>query len=406
VSDFFPEPPASGAAGTPASGAPSAAPALPPELNPRGYVRPRRRHRRATRFLAWLATITSLVVLVGSGAMYLAIKKLDGNIVRIAGLPGGPRPERGSGEDENFLIVGSDSRAGASKAELREFGTEMEAGQRSDTMLLVHIPGDRDGAYVLSFPRDLLVTIPGHSSKSKINAAYSEGGAQLAVQTVESLTSVRIDHYLEVNFANFLRMVDALGGIEMCIPKAMKSSDAALNLKAGKQTLKGRNALAYVRARTFDKDSEYKDASSDIGRIHRQQDFIGAMIRTATSSKTLFRPDRLAKFLDRATKGLKTDEGTTFNDLKKLGLRFRNLDPKRVVFASVPIDNPAGRYRGQSVVLMDELEAEDGPCRRRRSGSGCRTVRRRQGSAGRRPTSCADGDSSSPRARRAHQPRT
>ncbi len=359
MSDFIPDPPAAGAAGTPASGAASARPDLPPELNPRGYTKPRRRHRRTTRILAWLATLTSLAVLVGSGAMYLAIKKLNGNIVRIEGLPGGPRPDKVSEKDQNFLIVGSDSRAGASDAELKEFGTEMEAGQRSDTMLLVHIPGDGDGAYVLSFPRDLLVQIPGHQNKSKINAAYSEGGAVLAVQTVEALTSVRIDHYLEVNFANFLRMVDALDGIEMCIPKAMHSSDAALNLKAGKQTLKGRNALAYVRARSFDKDSEFQDGSSDIGRIHRQQDFIGAMIRKATSSKMLLRPVQLARFLDRATKGLKTDKGTTFNDLKKLGLRFRNLDPNRVIFASVPIENAAARYRSQSVVLMDELAAED-----------------------------------------------
>jgi LCP family protein required for cell wall assembly len=351
--------------------------ALPPELSPRGYTKPR---RRASRLFAWVAIITSAVVLIGSGSLYAAYHKLDSNInrVHIAALdnkgtaPAGgagttaigkggvarPVKPKGAEKDLNFLILGSDSRAGATDAELQAFGTQFEAGQRSDTMLLVNIPANRDGAYVLSFPRDLYVDIPGEG-KHKINSAFGKGGADLTIRTVEALTNIHIDHYLEVNFASFLRMVDALDGVDICVPKAMKSKDAALNLPAGKQRLTGSKALSYVRARNFDPDSAYQDPTADLGRIGRQQQFLGALIRRATSSSTLLRPDRLARFLSRATSALTTDDGLHIGDLKNLALRFRNLDPKKVVFATVPNYDPGHKISGQSVVLVDEAPAEE-----------------------------------------------
>lgn len=352
------------------------APALPPELNPRGYTKPR---RRTPRILAWFAVLTSALVLVGSGSLYAAYNKLDSNIKSIdiaifdepagkgpagvnavPGAKGNPRPEKAPGaeQDLNFLVIGSDSREGASPAELASFGTEEgDGGQRSDTMLLVHIPADRDGAYVLSFPRDLYVDFPDGSGKHKINVAFARGGPDLAIRTVEALTQIKIDHYLEVGFASFLQMVNALDGVEICIPKDMRSRDAALDLKAGTQRLNGSTALSYVRARTFDKDSKFKDARSDIGRIERQQKFLGAMIRRATSSDTLLNPLKLGRFLDRGTKALKRDKGFTVDMLKDLGLRFRNLDPSRVVFASVPIENASKRVGEQLVATMDEYAA-------------------------------------------------
>ena len=378
MSDLTPDPAAAASAGATGSGGDptTAGPALPAKLNPRGYTKAR---RRTPRILAWFAVIASALVLVGSGTLYAAYNKLDSNIKSInipildqvagnaAAADAGPgaktnaRPSKVKGEEQNmnFLVIGSDSREGATPAELASFGTEEgDGGQRSDTMLLVHIPADRDGAYVLSFPRDLYVEIPEMSGKHKINVAFSKGGPDLAIRTVESLTQIHIDHYLEVGFASFLQMVNALDGVEICIPKDMRSRDAALDLKAGAQRLNGPTALSYVRARTFDKDSKFKDARSDIGRIERQQKFLGAMIRRATSSDTLLNPLKLARFLDRGTKALKRDNGFTVEMLKDLGLRFRNHDPARVVFASVPIENASKRVPGgQLVATMDEYGA-------------------------------------------------
>ena len=332
--------------------------------------------------LAWFAVIASALVLVGSGTLYAAYNKLDSNIKRVpipalspikpgaavgtnGAVLGGkdvlPRPVKSPGaeKDLNFLVIGSDSREGATKEEMRDkYRTEFEAGQRSDTMLLINIPANREGAYVLSLPRDLYVDVPGNG-KNRLNVAFAKGGPSLAIQTVEALTNIHIDHYLEVNFEAFLNMVDALGGVEMCIPKTMKSTKGVLNLKAGTQRLDGPTALAYVRVRSFDSDSPYKDPTADLGRIKRQQAFIGAMVRDATSSAMLLRPDKLARFLNRATSALTADEGLEIDDLQKLALRFRNLDPAKVIFATVPNYDPGRRYSGASVLLVDPEPANE-----------------------------------------------
>jgi len=332
---------------------------LPPELNPRGRSAPR--HRKTARALSWVAVAMSMLVLVASGTLYTLYKKYDGNISRESVFCEGKdckRPAKVNRRVTNYLIIGSDSRDDVPRSEWKRLGLNSEPGRRSDTMLLVHIPADHEGAYVLSFPRDLYVDLPG-LGKERINAAYSLGGPALAIKTVESLTDVHIDHYLEVNFLAFARMVDALGGIDICVPKAMKSKKARLNLPAGKHRLNGPTALAYVRARTFDRDSEFQDPTADLGRIKRQQQFIGAMIRRAVSSQTLLRVDRLVRFLDRATKSLKADKDLKFSELKDLGLRFRNLDPKRVVFASVPTTRNVRTAAGQWVLEIDQAGSRE-----------------------------------------------
>jgi LCP family protein required for cell wall assembly len=335
---------------------------LPPELSPRGRPRRPSGRRRLARVLSWLAVGLSVVVLLGSGSIYLAVRKLEGNIQQVPDIfckgPQCNRPQKANTRTTNYLIIGSDSRDDVPKSQWKRLGLHPEPGRRSDTMLLVHVPADRGGAYVLSFPRDLYVRIPGTQGRDRINAGYALGGPALAVKTVEALTDVRIDHYLEVNFLAFARMVDALGGVHVCVPQSMKSTKAHLDLTAGRHKLDGPTALAYVRARSFDSDSEYKDPTADIGRIKRQQQFIGAMIRRVLSSSTLVRVDRLARFLDRATKSLKADDKLKFSELKDLGLRFRNLDPKKVVFASVPYTRNV-KIAGKWVLEMDDAGAEE-----------------------------------------------
>jgi hypothetical protein len=155
-------------------------------------------------------------------------------------------------------------------------------------------------------------------------------------------------------------MVDGLGGVPRCIPKAMKSKKAHLNIPAGQQTLDGPTALSFVRARTFDPDSEYNSRDGDLGRVKRQQLFVGALIRRALSAGTIANPIKLSRFLDRSTKALKADDRLGTAELIELGKRFRNIDTKRVVFASVPIADPDFRpIPTKSVATMKTAEAAE-----------------------------------------------
>jgi LCP family protein required for cell wall assembly len=327
---------------------------LPPELNPRGkgaVARPHTRGRRVARILSWIAVGLSASTLLLSGVGFALIKYYDGNINRLDGLFGEAkdRPAKLDGKAKNFLLVGSDSREGASKEELRQSGTEFTPGRRSDTMILIHLSAKQDKALLMSFPRDLYVEIPG-SGQGKINTAFAKGGPALAIQTVETLTDVRIDHYIEVNFNGFRRMVDALDGVEVCLPKAAKEKDSGIDLPAGRSVVKGPQALAFVRQRKG-------LPRGDIDRIARQQQFLAAMLRRATSRGILLRLDRVLPFLKTVTDSIQVDEHLSFNTMKDLALRLKDLDPAKVTFVTVPIDK-LGRRNGQSVVLMDELGAE------------------------------------------------
>jgi LCP family protein required for cell wall assembly len=322
---------------------------LPPELDPRGRRAPGPR-RRYARVLSWVAVVTSVVVVVASGVGYALVRYYDGNISRLPLSIGGKRPARVNGKALNFLLVGSDSREGLSAAELKRSSTEFTPGRRSDTMILVHLAADRQHVSLVSFPRDAYVEIPAHANHpahfSKINTAFSEGGPALAIQTVEKLTGVRVDHYIEVNFAGFQRLVDALGGVDVCLPKAAKEPLSGINLPAGRSHIKGQQALAFVRQR-------HGLPRGDLDRIARQQQFMGALMRRATSLGVLLNPFKLKGFLDVATKSLQVDDKLGFNDMKSLALAMKGLDPARVAFLTAPVDRLAMRG-GQSVVLLDE----------------------------------------------------
>jgi LCP family protein required for cell wall assembly len=326
---------------------------LPPELNPRGGSSVRRpRRRRLARVLSWIAVSLSASVLVISGVGFALVKYYDGNINRIKEDIFGPaadRPAKLDGKAKNFLLVGSDSREGATKEELKQSGTEFTPGRRSDTMILIHLSAKQDKALLMSFPRDLYVEVPG-KGPGKINTAFAAGGPALTIATVEQLTDIRIDHYIEVNFNGFRRMVDALDGVEVCLPAPAKEKDSGIDLPAGKSTVRGAQALAFVRQRKG-------LPRGDIDRIGRQQQFLGAMLRRATSKGILLRPDRLLSFLDTVTDSIQVDKNLSFNTMKDLALRLKDLDPAKVTFVTVPIDRLA-RRGGQSVVLMDEIQSD------------------------------------------------
>jgi LCP family protein required for cell wall assembly len=228
-------------------------------------------------------------------------------------------------------------------------------------MLLVHISKERDKAMIVSLPRDSLVTIPAHRStdgtkdigisKSKINAAFAWGGAPLLIETVELATNLRVDHYIEVNFAGFAKIVDALGGIEVCTKKDDPNSH--LVLAAGVHTLNGVESLKYVRTRDI-------DGLGDLGRMQRQQQFMSSVLRKATSTGVLLNPIKLVNFFNAALDTVKTDAGLNESDLITLAKQLKNLSASNVRTLTVPLGNTNAYEPGVgSVVKWDPVLAPE-----------------------------------------------
>ena len=298
--------------------------------------------RRWERPLRWLAVALSALVVVVSGTAYLGAQHFAGKIPRLRGVfpTGGPRPAHSAAGSENFLLVGSDNRDQLSKRLQKKYHLGHDAGRRSDTMIILHVSKQRDRAVLVSLPRDSYVAMPAYTDSSghhhpaqhnKLNAAYSFGGPRLTVATVEKATGIRIDHYVEINVVGFASMVDALGGIDVCLPQAANDPKSGLHLPAGRSHVGGVQGLAFVRARKTLGDG------SDLGRIKRQQQFLGAMLRKALSLGILLNPSKLDNFLNAALKAVHVDGELSFGDLQTLALTMRHLDPKHVTFATVPL---------------------------------------------------------------------
>ena len=307
-----------------------------------------------------------LIVAGGSYGLY-QYHKLSGNIRRVDALAPGDAAIRDAAKQldaENYLLIGSDTRSGANGK--YEDNAGQVTGERSDTTILAHLSPNREKAVLVSFPRDSWVRLPACKDRQgtlvaerdgQFNEAFATGGPACTVLAVQKLTGIKINHYVQVDFTGFKTMVDAVGGVPICSTTPLRDSESGLRLAAGTSTLKGEQALAYVRARYGIGDG------SDLGRIQRQQRFLGAMVRKATSTKLLVNPVALTRFLGAATKSLTLDRATSFGDLKTLADQLRDLDPKRVSFLTAPIANPAYNPpgfpepppgRGGSKVLLDD----------------------------------------------------
>ncbi|MEU0939322.1 MULTISPECIES: LCP family protein [unclassified Embleya] len=315
----------------------------------------------------WFVLITGVLaaaILATSGIGWAWVKHFDGKIQRIQPFKGlDNRPDTGSGSDLNFLIVGSDNRAGISKDTLQRLHAGGESCDCTDTVMIVHLNGKRDRATITSLPRDSYVEFPAHKDKTtgeqrgpsrgKINAAYTLGGPPLTVATVEKATGIRIDHYIEVNFVSFVSVVDTLGGIEMCTPKPLRDPKSGLDLPAGTSKLDGVKALQFVRARYI-----ASDPTGDIGRTQRQQKFMTQVLAKATSSGTLTNPIKLKNVLDAVLGSIKVDEGMSPQSFLDLGSKLRNLSNSGVTYAQVPlksIDHQVPDWG--STVLWDDVKA-------------------------------------------------
>ena len=366
---------------------------LPPELNPRrtkvhargagvaarasstsgagqagGRRQPSRRVRLLGRvarvFVLTIAGATALAVLAVAGTGYTVLQWSTEKIARVnafAGLTDRPAPSADG--STTFLLVGSDARGGLSTAEMKRLhlGTHATAaGRRADTMIMLHISPQHGTVTAVSLPRDSYVTIPAHRSadgtevrqtRNKLNSAFAWGGAPLVVATVEHTTGVRIDHYLEIDFLGFVRLVDAVGGVDVCAPTRLRDHKAGLRLPKGITHVDGATGLAYVRAR-------HLDARADLGRIDRQQRFLGSMVDRVTSRDVLLDPRALVRFLNAALDAVSADPGLTEKELVALATELRHATGKDVRFSTVPIANPSFRVSGAgSVALWDKVAA-------------------------------------------------
>lgn len=331
--------------GRPAPAAARPSPRREVRPDPRGEVRPdprreagpealrqvrpgprtRRRKGRLTLFVVGLLVVGWLAFMI-----WVPVAAWTG-ISRVDNVPAGERPKDTSGH--NYLLVGSDSREGLTAAQRRQLKTGSAEGNRTDTIMLVHVSESGGKPVLISIPRDSYVPIPDHGT-NKINAAFTFGGPKLLTQTVEQVTGLHISGYLEIGLGGFAGMVDAIGGVEICVPRDMKDDKAGIDLQKGCQVLDGKNALGYVRSR-------YEDPLGDIGRATRQRQFLGALMKQSATPSTVLIPWRYTTFVDAASGGVAVGEETSLLDAYRVLQAMRAVSSDEGLSLTVPIADMA-----------------------------------------------------------------
>ncbi|MEU0831431.1 LCP family protein [Streptomyces sp. NPDC005969] len=310
------------------------------------------RRRRATVIAAWTA---AGVVVVGGAGLGYAYMKLNDNLkaVDINAALGKNRPVNVDNGSEDILVLGSDSRSGANSA----YGAD-EGTARSDTAMVVHVNKGHKTASVVSIPRDTLVTRPDCTSdttgrtvagqqRAMFNTAYEVGGPACAVKTVESMSGIRMDHYVEVDFTGFKKLIDQLGGVKITTTQAIDDSKSHLHLQPGTHTLDGEQSLGLVRTRKSIGDG------SDLGRIQLQQAFIKALMEQVKSVGVFSNPKTLFDLADTATKAITTDSDLgSVPKLTGFATGLKGLGPKNVTMVTMPVQyDPADPNR---VIPLEE----------------------------------------------------
>ena len=294
-----------------------------------------------------IALVVLLVLLVAwIGFMVWVPMQAWGAVNKVDNIPDGERPTDTSGY--NYLLVGSDSREGLTKEQRKKYATGNAAGNRTDTIMLVHVPESGGKPVMVSLPRDSYVPIPGHGS-NKINAAYSIGGPKLLTDTVEQVTGIHIDGYIEIGLGGFASVVDSVGGVDICVARDMLDKKAGIDLKKGCQTLDGGNALGYVRSR-------YEDPLGDIGRAARQRQFLGALMKKAATPSTVLIPWRYKSFADASAAGLAVGQETGITDAVRVLQAMRAVSNDEGLSLSVPTSDLA--YRTSAGALAVKWDTE------------------------------------------------
>jgi LCP family protein required for cell wall assembly len=317
------------------------APGTPRKRGPATYGggrRPRRpRLRLVLAFLAGLVAV--LLILVIGGYFYL-----DGRLHRSNELVSySGQPAAGSGS--NWLITGSDSRQGLTRKQERKYHTGRDVGgQRSDTIMLLHISGNGSPAVLVSLPRDSYVQIPGYGW-NKLNAAYSFGGPKLLAKTVQNATGLRIEHYMGIGFGGLVNVVDSIGGVTMCFRQPIHDRASGLNLKKGCHTLSGGQALSFVRTR-------HQFSSQDLQREQNQRVFVKALLSKMTSPGVMFNPFVAVPAALGSADSVIVDDGTHLNNLMSVAFAMRQPETTTVPIASSNYATSAG-----DAVKWDSVQA-------------------------------------------------
>ncbi|QGV80287.1 LCP family protein [Streptomyces ficellus] len=253
------------------------------------------------------------------------------------------RPKEG--DCTTYLIVGSDSREGMTAEEKKKLHTGSAEGKRTDSMMILAACGS--GNTMISLPRDSDVeipkfvgsesgkTFPAQGRRVKLNAAYAEDGPELLVRTVEHNTGLRIDHYAEIGFAGFANIVDSLGGVEMNIEKGFKDKKSGADFQAGKQTLNGEQALAFVRTR-------YAFAESDLARTKNQQKFLSALASQAATPGTILNPFKLYPTMGAGLDTLIVDKDMSLFDLGEMFFAMKGISGGEGTSMNMPINGTRG----------------------------------------------------------------
>ncbi len=281
------------------------------------------RHSRKARIAAWAAVILASVLVIAAIGVYAAYRHLNGNIrqVNISGLVGRRPPEQHP-RAENIVIIGSDSRHGQG----RRYGNSQDlTTDQSDTLMIVHIPADRQWAEVMSIPREINEAF----AIGNLDGNHTDLGIACTIKTVEHDTGIRVDHFVAVNFAGFRDMVNAVHGVPECNTQPIDDPKSGLRLKAGRHVLNGTQALGYVRARYT------LGNGSDLERIGRQQAFMAALVRRVKGE--LLNPVAIYRFLDAATRSITIDSQLGgISGLYHLGSSLRGLPSSKITFFTLP----------------------------------------------------------------------
>ncbi|MFJ8887567.1 LCP family protein [Streptomyces sp. NPDC102402] len=308
-----------------------------------------------------VATGLSVLVLGAGGIGHAVVSGLETGIDRVDPFKDMKnRPQGGHGM--NFLLVGTDGRDRITKAEKKKYRLGGAPCHCTDTLMLVHLSADKQRASVVSLPRDSYAELPAHTDGTtgkehsahpvKLNAAYAEGGPTLTVRTVEQMTGVKIDHYLEVDFTSFMKTVDTLGGVEICTAKPLKDSYTGLDLAAGTHRLDGGRSLQYVRSR-------HLDGAADLGRMQRQQKFMAALVKQTTSSGVLMNPVKFQRVAASMLESVRADKGFGTEQMLELGKAMRGFTPASSEFASVPLEEKGFPVKGiGSTVKWDAAKSK------------------------------------------------
>ena len=293
--------------------------------------------RRGLRIALIIGTVVA-VLIAGTAGTYFW---LDGKLHRDIMLPATSLTSAGT----NWLITGSDSRAGLSRAEIDALHVGFDAGTlNSDSIMLLHMGSGRP--VLISIPRDSYVDIPGHGW-NKMNAALAYGGASLLIQTVENVTGLKIDHYMGIGFGGLVAVVNTLGGVQICLKTAIHDSYSGVNLSAGCHNLNGDQALSFVRDR-------HSFATEDLQRIQDQRAFLSALLKKATSPGVYLDPFTALPFGSTAASSMSVDTGTSLLDLVHAASALR--DPQT---GTVPIADSNYYTSAGDSVLWNKTQATE-----------------------------------------------